>query len=94
MRKRKNSGLSNVVTDLVELECGWIGRRLHRYFPVADFNARRLGRVAVARMFQKTGWSERGRCDVWQLSSIGNGKDNRRLSGVRQDGLRSSWMDS
>ena len=33
-------------------------------------------------------------CDVRQLSSIGNGKDNRRLSGVRQDGLRSSWMDS
>ena len=63
MRKRKNSGLSNVVTNPVSLkvlDCGWIGRRLYRYFPVADFNARRLGRVAVARMFQKTGWSERG----------------------------------
>ena len=28
------------------------------------------------------------------VTSIRNGKDNRRLSGVRQDGLRSSWMDS
>ena len=48
------------VLESVELECGWIGGRLYRYFPVADFNARRLGRVAVARMCQKTGWSERG----------------------------------
>ena len=48
------------VLESVELECGWTGRRLYRHIPVADFNARRLGRVAVARMFQKTGWSERG----------------------------------
>ena len=48
------------VLESVELECRWSGRRLYRYFLVADFNARRLGCVAVARMFQKTGWSERG----------------------------------
>ena len=43
------------VSESVELECGWFDRRLHRYFLVADFNARRLGCVVVARMFQKTG---------------------------------------
>ena len=42
--------------ESVELECGWFGRR---HFPVADFNACRLGCVVVARMFQKIGWSER-----------------------------------
>ena len=47
------------VLESVELECGWFGRGLYRYFPVADFNAHRLGCVVVARMFQKTGWSER-----------------------------------
>ena len=47
------------VLESAELECRWSGRRLYRYFPVADFNARRLGCVVVARMFQKTGWSER-----------------------------------
>ena len=52
------------VIESVELECGWIGRRLYRYFPVADFNARRLGRVVVARMFRKTGWIERGRSRI------------------------------
>ena len=30
------------VIESVELECGWIGRRLYRYFSVADFNARRM----------------------------------------------------
>ena len=44
------------VLESVELECGWSVRRLYRHFPVADFNARRLGCVAVVRMFQKTGW--------------------------------------
>ena len=83
------------VLESVELERGWFGRGLYRHFPVADFDAHRLG--CVARMFQKTGWSERWctrlvhaweDCDVRRLSSIENGKDNRRLSGVRQDGLR------
>ena len=41
----RNSGLSSAVTDPVS--------------PVADFDAHRLGCVDVARMFQKTGWSER-----------------------------------
>ena len=95
------------VLESVELEGGWFGRGLYRHFPVVDFDAHRLGCVVVARMFQKIGWSERcctrivhavrtlGRIAMSELlSSIENGKDNRRLSGVRQDGLRSSLMDS
>ena len=55
MRKRKNFGTVECrdrsgVLESVELECGWSGRRLYRHFLVADFNARRLGCVAVARM--------------------------------------------
>ena len=47
------------VPESVEQERGWFVRGLYGHFPVADFDARRLGRVAVARMFQKIGWSER-----------------------------------
>ena len=47
------------VSESVELERGWSVGGLHRHFPVADLDAHRLGRVENARMFQKTGWSER-----------------------------------
>ena len=65
MRKRKNSGLSNAATDPVSLKVlSWnvagLAEDCTDIFFVADFNARRLGCVAAARMFQKTGWSERG----------------------------------
>ena len=58
------------VLESVELECGWSGRRLYRYFLVAEFNARRLGCVAVARMCQKTGWSERGCHELFTPSEL------------------------
>ena len=90
------------ILESVELEFRFSGRRLYRHFPVADFNARRMGCVAVARMFQKTGW---GGCWCARIvhavrtpgriaMSVSYRKDNRRLSGVRQDGLRSSWKGS
>ena len=47
------------VFESVELERGWFVRGLYRHFPVADFDAHRLGCVVVTRMFQKIGWSER-----------------------------------
>ena len=47
------------VSDSVELERGWSVGGLHRHFLVANLDAHRLGRVDVARMFQKTGWSKR-----------------------------------
>ena len=47
------------VFESVELERGWFVRGLYGHFPVADFDAHRLGCVVVARMFQKIGWSER-----------------------------------
>ena len=40
----------------VELERGWT---VGGHFLVADFDAHRLRRVDVARMFQKIGWGER-----------------------------------
>ena len=47
------------VSESVEVERGWTVGGLHRHFPVADLDAHRLGRVDVARMFEKTGWSQR-----------------------------------
>ena len=47
------------VSGSVELERRWSVGGLHRHFPVANLYANRLGRADVARMFQKTGWSER-----------------------------------
>ena len=47
------------VLERGELERGWFGRGLYRHFPVPDVDAHRLGCVAVARMFQKIGWSQR-----------------------------------
>ena len=95
------------VFESVELERGWSGRGLCGHFLVADFDAHRLGCVVVARMFQKIGWSERwctrivhavrtpGRIAMSggyrQLKMERTIEDCR---GVRQDGLRSSWMDS
>ena len=95
------------ILESVELECGWSGRRLCRHFSVADFNARRLGCVAVARMFQKTGW---GGCWCARIvhavrtpgrfamsGSYRKSEMERTIEdcrGVRHDGLRSSWMDS
>ena len=43
------------VSESVELERGWTVGGLHGHFPVADFDAHRLGRVDVARLFQKIG---------------------------------------
>ena len=48
------------VFESVELERGWTGLGgLFGHFPVADFDAHRLGRFVVARMSKKIGWSER-----------------------------------
>ena len=85
-----------------ELERGWSGGRLNRHFPVGDFDAHRLGCFVVARMFQKTGWSEcvlvhtnysRVDCDAQQSSCIRDGADKQKLLVERAGGLRSSWMD-
>ena len=46
------------VFESVELERGWTVRGFNGHFPVADFDAHRLGRFVGARMFQKAGWSE------------------------------------
>ena len=63
MRKRNNSGLSSAATDPVSLNVlSWNVAGLSEDSTdifVADFDAHRLGCVAVARMFQKTGCSVR-----------------------------------
>ena len=47
------------VFESVELERGWTVGGLYGHFPVADFDAHRLGRFVVARMIKNIGWSER-----------------------------------
>ena len=84
----------------------WSVGGLHGHFPVATLDAHRLGRVDVARMFQKTGWSERWYsrtvhiarslgedCDARQSSSIRDGADKQNLMVERAGELQSSWMD-
>ena len=46
--------------------------------------------ASVTSQLGELGWAHVPHRDM----SIGNGRDNRRLSGVRQDGLRSSWVVS
>ena len=38
-----------------ELERGWSGGRFNGHFLVADFDAHRLGRFVIARMFEDAG---------------------------------------
>ena len=70
------------------------GGRLNGHFPVADFDAHRLGRFVVARIFQEAGWSEcwctrtvypvrtlGGDCDVQQSSCIRDGADKQKPVG-------------
>ena len=44
--------------ESVELESGWTVGGLNGLFPVADFDAPRLGLLVIARMFQDAGWTE------------------------------------
>ena len=90
------------------VECCELSWNVAGLFPVADFDAHRLGRFVVARMFRKIGWSERW-CSrivhaVRTLGRIAMPSSHResemertiedcRGCGKRQDGLRSSWMD-
>ena len=82
------------VFESAELERGWSCGRLNGHFPVADFDAHRVGRFFIARMFQEAGWTEcwctRGHlrqanwwadCDAQQSSSIRDGADKQKLLG-------------
>ena len=64
MKKGKNSGLSNAVTDPVSFKVlSWnvagLAEDCADIFLSQIFDVHRLGCIAVARKFQKTGWSER-----------------------------------
>ena len=57
----KNSGLSNALTDPVSLKVlSWNVAGLAQIFSCRRFQCSQMGRVAVARMFQKTGLGEHG----------------------------------
>ena len=60
------------VFESVELERGWTGLGgLFGHFPVADFDAHRLGRFVVGRMSQKIGWSARWCIRIVHVRTLG-----------------------
>ena len=89
------------VLESVELECGWSGRRLYRQFSCRRFQCLQIGMCCLLQeCFRKLDggcWCARivhaVRTPGW-IAMPGSHRQSEVIAGVRQDGLRSCWMDS
>ena len=91
------------VSESVELERGWSVGGFQRHLPVANLELTDWDVLMLQECFRKLGGVNVGAhelftppelFDAQQSWSIRNGAENRRLLGVRRDGLRSSWVIS